>query len=69
LAQQKYERANIFSDTVNALVSKSKTFKNKNKEYGEALKEIASSHQRNKAEIRSSMLRKDARRVSGKKDN
>ena len=28
LAQQKYERANIFSDTVNALVSKSKTFKN-----------------------------------------
>ena len=69
LAQQKYERANIFSDTVNALVSKSKTFKNKNKEYGEALKEIASSHQKNKAEIRSSMLRKDARRVSGKKDN
>ena len=69
LAQQKYERANIFSDTVNALVSKSKTFKNKNKEYGEALKEIASSHLKNKAEIRSAMFKKDFRRFTGKKDN
>ena len=59
----------IFLVTRNALVSKSKTFKNKNKEYGEALKEIASSHQKNKAEIRSAMFKKDARRVSGKKDN
>jgi LytS/YehU family sensor histidine kinase len=59
LAQQKYERANIFSDTVNAIVSKSKTFKNKNKEYGEALKEIASSQMlKNKAEIRSAMFKK-----------
>jgi hypothetical protein len=69
LAQQKFERANIFSDTINAVVAKSKTFKNKNVKYGKALKEIASSHLKNKAEIRSAMFKKDFRRFTGKKDN
>ena len=49
LAHNKYERANIFSDTIKAIVSKN--YKNKNQGFGKALTDIAQMHLKNKSEI------------------
>jgi hypothetical protein len=41
------------------LLQNLKHYKNKNVKYGKALKEIASNHLKNKAEIRSAMFKKN----------
>ena len=67
LAQQKFERANIFSDTIKAIVSKN--YKNKNQGFGKALTDIAQMHLKNKSEIRRAMFKKKHLQLTGKKEN
>ena len=67
LAHNKYERANIFSDTIKAIVSKN--YKNKNQGFGKALTDIAQMHLKNKSEIRRAMFKKKHLQLTGKKEN
>jgi hypothetical protein len=67
LAHNKYERANIFSDTIKAIVSKN--YKNKNQKFGKALTDIAQMHLKNKSEIRRAMFKKKHLQLTGKKEN